>query len=62
MMNPYMQETEKALVHTYNRFPVILKRERASTFTIPRERNIWICGRDSSLRPGVRQSGTDGSC
>ena len=26
MMNPYMQETEKALVHTYNRFPVIFEK------------------------------------
>ena len=26
MMNPYMQETENALVHTYNRFPVIFEK------------------------------------
>ena len=26
MINPYMQETENALVHTYNRFPVIFEK------------------------------------
>lgn len=41
-MNEYMERTEQVVLHTYNRFPVVLKKEKAYIFMIPKERNIWI--------------------
>ena len=38
-MNEYMKETNEALLHTYNQFPVVLDHG---------ERNIWI------LQPDMR--------
>ena len=41
-MNEQMKESEESILHTYNRFPVVLKRDRDVIYMIPRERNIWI--------------------
>ena len=40
--NTYMEETNLELVHTYNRFPVVLDHGEGVIFMIQKERSIWI--------------------
>ena len=45
-MNEYMKETNEALLHTYNQFPVVL--EKVLICMIQKEKNIW------TLRPDMQ--------
>lgn len=47
-MNEYMKETNEALLHTYNQFPVVLDHGEVHICMIQKERNIWI------LQPDMR--------
>lgn len=40
-MNKYIEETNSGLVHTYNRFPLVLDRGKESIFTMKKATNIW---------------------
>ena len=44
----YIKREEGAMLHTYNRFPVVLEKGRESISMIRMEKNIWI------LRQGLR--------
>ena len=46
-MNEYMKETNEALLHTYNQFPVVLERGEGA-YMIQKEKNIW------TLRPDMQ--------
>ena len=50
MMNPYMQETENALVHTYNRFPVIFEKGEG-VYLYDTEGKKYL-----DLRPGLQSA------
>ena len=41
MMQQYIEEAERALLHTYNRYQVVLDKERVYIYTISRGKNIW---------------------
>ena len=48
-MNEYMKETNEALLHTYNQFPVVLERgEGAYLYDTEGKKNIW------TLRPDMQ--------
>ena len=41
-MNKYIEETNSGLVHTYNRFPLVLDLGgKESIFTMKKATNIW---------------------
>ena len=56
MMNPYMQETENALVHTYNRFPVIFEKGEG-VYLYDTEGKKYL-----DFAAGIAVCGADGSC
>lgn len=47
-MNEYMKETNEALLHTYNQFPVVLDHGEGAYLYDTEGRNIWI------LQPDMR--------
>lgn len=47
-MNEYMKETNEALLHTYNQFPVVLERGEGAYLYDTEEKNIW------TLRPDMQ--------
>lgn len=38
----YIEQTEQSVLHTYNRFPLVLERGKEPIYMMWRERNIWI--------------------
>ena len=46
-MNDYMEAAEAHVLHTYNRFPIVLEKATAYTFMIRMGKNIWILLRES---------------
>lgn len=47
-MNEYMKETNEALLHTYNQFPVVLERGEGAYLYDTEGKNIW------TLRPDMQ--------
>lgn len=43
--NEFKEYAESAIIHTYNRFPVVFDMATAFISMIPMEKNIWILRR-----------------
>ncbi len=56
-MNKYIEETNSGLVHTYNRFPLVLDHgEGAYLYDRKKATNIWTLRPvTQSIRPGIRK-------
>ena len=39
--NEYMEQTEQYVLHTYNRFPLVIDHARAFICMTPTEKHIW---------------------
>ena len=53
-MNEYMKETNEALLHTYNQFPVVLERgEGAYLYDTEGKKISGLCGRICSVFAGI---------
>lgn len=52
-MNAYMEQTEQYVLHTYNRFPVVLESGNGVYLKDTTEKNIWILQRESRCMPLV---------
>lgn len=53
-MNEYMKETNEALLHTYNQFPVVLERgEGAYLYDTEGKKYLDFAGRICSVSAGI---------
>ena len=53
-MNEYMKETNEALLHTYNQFPVVLERgEGAYLYDTEGKKYLDFCSRICSVLLGI---------
>ena len=50
-MNEYMEEAEQVVLHTYNRFPVVLDKGEGVYLTDTEGKNIWISVQESLCLP-----------
>lgn len=59
-MNEYMKETNEALLHTYNQFPVVLDHgEGAYLYDTEGKKYLDFAARICGVFVGIRQSGVE---